>query len=171
MTFRALLQAYESARPFTPEEAWRLFRAAAIAEAVGWTLLAAAVGLQAYHLRVASYAIPIAGQIHGIIFISYFLILAATYSSLEWSRSRALMAVLAGIPPYGSLIFETWVARRRRPQAAQDTGLVAAALVRRGRNVFVTQPTEAHEWSLPSTYVGAHKSARAGIGRLSETPA
>ena len=29
--------------------------------------------------------------------------------------------------------------------------------------MFVTQPTEAHEWCLPSTYVGAHKSARAGL--------
>ena len=46
-------------------------------------------------------AVPIAGQIHGMIFLGYFGILIAVYSSLGWPRKKFLLAVAAGVPPYG----------------------------------------------------------------------
>jgi hypothetical protein len=36
------------------------------------------------------------------------------YPSLGWSRLRGLAAILAGIPPYGTLVFEQWAAHKRR---------------------------------------------------------
>ena len=111
------LQKLESVRPFTEGEAWWLFRAAALAEAVGWTLLIIAVAARYFGWSWQSYAIPIAGRIHGTFFIAYFLVNLAIYTSLRWPRWQFGLGVLAGIPPYGSLIFEQLAARYRRRTA------------------------------------------------------
>lgn len=108
------LSRLEAIKPFTEAEAWGLFRIAALAEACGWTLLISGLLIHHYHLPGSRIAIPIAGQIHGTIFLGYFGVLVATYSSLGWPRKKFLLAVLAGVPPYGSLIFEQWAAHARR---------------------------------------------------------
>ena len=113
------LNKLESNCPFTEAEAWGLFRIAALSEAVGWTLLIAGILINHFKLPGNRFAVPIAGQIHGTIFLIYFGVLIATYSSLRWPRPRFLVAVLAGIPPYGTLVFEQWAAHRRRTTKRQ----------------------------------------------------
>jgi integral membrane protein len=113
------LSRLEAIKPFRESEAWGLFRIAALAEAFGWTLLISGLLIHRYHLPGSRIAIPIAGQIHGTIFLGYFGALAAVYSSLGWPRKKFLLAVLAGVPPYGSLIFEQWAARTRHAEYQQ----------------------------------------------------
>lgn len=108
------LDKLENIRPLSEPKAWWLFRAAALSEAVGWTVLIAGILIRHYKLPGHAYAVLIAGQIHGTIFLIYFAVAIVTYTSLYWSRKKFLVALIAGIPPYGSLIFEQWAARERR---------------------------------------------------------
>jgi integral membrane protein len=113
-----LLYKLEQAKPFTENEAWGLFRIAALSEAVGWTLLIIGVLINRYKLPGHSISITIAGQIHGTIFLVYFVVLMVTYSSLGWSRKKIICAAMAGVPPYGTFLFEQWAAYKRQNQIA-----------------------------------------------------
>jgi integral membrane protein len=109
-----VLQKFEQSRPFSEPEAWLLFRIAAIAEAGGWTLLIAGMVLKRLVLHGNDIPVLIAGQLHGTIFLLYIIASIGLYPSLNWRRSRMLIAGLASVPPYGSLVFEQWAARRRQ---------------------------------------------------------
>lgn len=109
-----VLKRYEAMRPFTEAEAWMLFRLAAFAEACGWTLLIAGILIERYITPGNNTAVFIAGNIHGTIFLAYFAAPLVLYPSLGWSRWQAMTALAAGVPPYGSLLFEQWVAHKRR---------------------------------------------------------
>ena len=111
-----LLNKVESIQPFTELQAWQFFKIAALSEAFGWTLLIGGLLIRHYGLPGHKVAVLIAGQIHGMIFLAYFGILIVVYSSLRWSRQKFLVAVLAGVPPYGSLVFEQWAAHRRQAE-------------------------------------------------------
>lgn len=113
------LSKLEASRPFTETEAWTLYRIVALSEAFGWTLLIAGILIRHFRLPGYSIAVPIAGQIHGTIFLIYFGVSITIYSSLSWSRKKFLMAIIAGIPPYGSLVFEQWEVRRRSAKNRQ----------------------------------------------------
>ena len=115
----SLLSKLEANRPFTETEAWTLYRIVALSEAVGWTLLISGIFIRHFKLPGDRIAVPIAGQIHGTIFLIYFAVLITTYTSLYWSRKKFLLAILAGIPPYGTLVFEQWEARTRRRRNRQ----------------------------------------------------
>ena len=108
------LKAFERNRIFSEREAWMLFRLGAIAEACGWTLLIAGIGLQRYIMPGSRAPVLIAGQIHGMLFFLYAVAAAGLYPNLGWSRLRALVALLASVPPYGSLLFEMWANYQRR---------------------------------------------------------
>lgn len=110
----SLLRKFEQAKPFTESEAWLLFRIAAISEACGWTLLIIGIGLKQYMLHGNNAPVLITGQLHGTIFLIYIVAALGLYPSLGWSRKRTMVAGLASIPPYGSLLFEQWAARSRR---------------------------------------------------------
>ncbi|HEY4964574.1 MAG TPA: DUF3817 domain-containing protein [Candidatus Saccharimonadales bacterium] len=110
----AFLDKIESIKPFSEPEAWLIYKIAALSEAVGWTFLIAAVLDNKYHLPGQHFVIAIAGQIHGTFFLVYFGILLATYTSLLWSRQKFIVAALAGVPPYGSLVFEQWASYSRK---------------------------------------------------------
>jgi integral membrane protein len=108
-----LWRRFEAARPFTENEAWLLFRLAAYGEAVGWTLLIAGIAIQRYVTPGNDTAVMIAGQLHGMIFFAYLVAAIGLYPSLSWSRWRGILALLFSVPPYGTLVFEWWVAGRR----------------------------------------------------------
>jgi integral membrane protein len=114
MVMLSWFRQFESSRPFTEDEAWLLFRLVAIGEAVGWTLLI--TGILWKHFLTPGNNLPVllAGQVHGLIFLAYLVAAAGLYPSLRWGRGQAALAVLASVPPYGSLLFEQWAAHRRR---------------------------------------------------------
>jgi integral membrane protein len=107
------LQDFEAARPFTEAEAWLLFRIAAVAEACGWTLLISGILIDKYITMHSNTAVLLAGQTHGMLFLTYCVASLGLYPSLGWSRWRGVTALLFSIPPYGTLVFEQWVAIKR----------------------------------------------------------
>lgn len=117
---RSPLRIFEAARPFRPDEAWLLFRLAAFGEAVGWTLLIIGIILKRYFLNGNDLPVLIAGQFHGTLFIIYMTAAVGLYPSLRWTRKRAVGALIASVPPYGSLLFERWAAYKLKRTAFAD---------------------------------------------------
>jgi integral membrane protein len=105
---RSILRKFESKSIFTENEAWMLFRLAAFGEAIGWTLLIFGIGWQKFAAGHSGIPVLLAGKIHGMLFLMYMLAAAGLYPALNWPRPKAFVALLASIPPYGSLIFERW---------------------------------------------------------------
>ena len=113
------LRYFESLKPFTADEAWMLFRLAAIAEAGGWTLLISGILIKHFLTPGNNVPVLLAGQVHGLIFLTYLIAAVGLYPSLGWSRPKAFFAVLASVPPYGTLLFEQWAARVRNKSNLQ----------------------------------------------------
>lgn len=150
------LQRLEALKPFTEREAWNLYRAAALAEAFGWTILIIGILWRGTNLPGHKIAVPIAGNIHGSIFLIYFAVLLATYSSLGWSRLKFVIAAGAGVPPYGTLIFEQITAFYRRRQLGNSTYQVEArAIIMQGDTVLAVQPVRGTNWVLPGGEVAS----------------
>jgi len=108
----ALFEKFERNQIFTEDEGWMLFRLAAIGEACGWTLLISGMAITRYILPGNNIPVMIAGQFHGILFLLYAAAAAGLYPTLRWSRKQALVALMASVPPYGSLLFEIWARHR-----------------------------------------------------------
>lgn len=110
---RELIQKFEASRPFTEDEAWLLFRIAAIGEACGWTLLISGILIGKYLTPHSNTAVLLAGQTHGMLFMIYLVAAVGLYPSLGWSRWRALFALGFSVPPFGTLAFERWASVKR----------------------------------------------------------
>ncbi len=122
---------FEHNETFTENEAWGLFRIAAIGEACGWTILITGIVLK--QLLKNNDPVLIAGQIHGLLFICYAAASIGLYPNLRWSRLKSLFALMASIPPYGSLLFEQWASyeRDKTNLGIYRDSLVVQALVRK----------------------------------------
>jgi len=105
---------FEHNQVFTENEAWALFRLAAISEAVGWTMLIIGIGWEHFGLIGGHTPVFLAGRTHGMLFSLYALAAIGLYPTLGWSRKRAFVALLASVPPYGSLLFEQWAKHMRQ---------------------------------------------------------
>lgn len=101
---QSLIKRFEHNTLFTEPEAWLLFQIGAFAEACGWTLLI--IGIAISHYTGSNFAVIFAGQTHGILFLGYASAAVGLYPTLGWSRKKACIALVASVPPYGSLIFE-----------------------------------------------------------------
>jgi integral membrane protein len=115
-----LIARFESFRPFSESEAWGLFRFAALGEAFGWTVLIAAIIIRHYRFPGYGFAIPVGGQIHGTLFVVYFGLLVGISSSLRWSWKRLFLGAVVGVIPFGTLVFEQWIARGRTAKVRQE---------------------------------------------------
>lgn len=100
------LQAFESNQIFTEQEGWTLFRLAAFAEAIGWTLLIAGIATERLIPPHNHIPVMLAGRVHGMLFFGYMIAAIGLYPTLGWSRLKGLVALAASAPPYGSLLFE-----------------------------------------------------------------
>lgn len=125
---RKLKKVYNNTHWFTDKEAWMLFRLAAFTEAIGWTLLIGAIIYRSFSLPLADIFVSIAGTVHGVFFGLYFLFVLITARSMAWGPRQIISALLAGMPPYASLVFEQLMARHRKkypvyvkPPAGHDT--------------------------------------------------
>lgn len=161
-----LLARFEKNRNFTEDEAWKIFKLVAFAEAFGWTCLISSILLSHYNLVNKNVAIPIAGQIHGTIFIAYFLVLFFTYPSLNWKRSTFILGLIAGIAPYGSIIFEIIVNHYRQKTTIKNK---AYLLIQRNSKIIVVQPSHGLEWQLPNIEVKTGQSSKKAAEELLKT--
>lgn len=102
---------YNKTHWFTDKEAWVVFRFFAILETVGWSLLIGAIIYRRLGLPEAASVVSFAGHLHGIGFALYFLFVFLTARSMGWGVRMMATAIVAGMPPYGSLIFEQCMGR------------------------------------------------------------
>ncbi|MFZ1250757.1 MAG: DUF3817 domain-containing protein [Candidatus Microsaccharimonas sp.] len=112
-----ILWGYNQTHWFTDKEAWWIFRLAAILESVGWALLIGAIIYRRFGLPEYESVISVAGRLHGMFFVAYFGAVLATARSMRWGLCRIGFALVAGIPPFTSLVFEQAMAwhRKKRP--------------------------------------------------------
>jgi len=90
----------------------QLFRAAAIAEAITWTLLITALILRATTDFAAG--VTIAGGIHGFVFLSYGATAVLLAVNQRWHPGVAATAIASAIVPYATVPVELWLARSGR---------------------------------------------------------
>ena len=141
-----ILSKFENNRKFTQKEARLIFKIAAYSEAIGWVILLTGIVIGRMYPSVSKYSLPIAGQIHGTIFVGYFIILLSVYPSLKWSRTNFLFSILAGVAPFGTLIFELVMAHKYH-----DNKQVWAIsmLIRQNNSLLAAQPSHGVDWKLP----------------------
>ena len=113
---KQLLGGFEHNQIFTEDESWMLFKLAAIAEAIGWTLLLMGMYVSRFILPNNQVPVEFAGHVHGILFLLYALAAIGLYPTMHASRRFAFVALLASVPPYGSILFEQWAVHRRMSQ-------------------------------------------------------
>lgn len=89
------------------------FRAVAIAEALSWAGLLAGMFFK-YVVVGTETGVHVFGPIHGVIFLVYVAVAALTWAELRWSAPVGLVALLASLPPFGTLVFEQWALRTGR---------------------------------------------------------
>ena len=91
------------------------FRLLAVLEAISWAGLLIAmffkwvVGAEPTDLQLG---VQVMGPIHGAVFLGYVLVSLLVARPLAWNSKTIFLALLASIPPFGSVIFERWAARR-----------------------------------------------------------
>ncbi len=164
---QAYLQRIGKAEFFTDREAWNLFRLAAFGEAFGWTLLISGIVFKHYVTPGNNIPIDIAGQIHGTIFLIYIVAVIVLHPSLRWSPKRTLIAGLCSVPPYGTLVFEQWEARRRRTEAFKGyRELTVRGMIVRSGKLLALQPKESGFWYLPGGLCASGESAEQTLVRI-----
>jgi integral membrane protein len=91
----------------------RLFyRTLAIAEAITWTGLIAAMVLK-YGFGVDAF-IAVAGGLHGLVFLSYAFTAVLVGVNQRWSLALIALAVATAIVPYATIPFDIWADRSGR---------------------------------------------------------
>jgi integral membrane protein len=89
-----------------------LFRLLAIAEAISWTLLIAALIIRA----VSGWApgVTIGGGIHGFIFLSYGATAILVALNNRWRVWPTVVALVSAVVPYATIPVELWLQRSGR---------------------------------------------------------
>ncbi|MDQ2708573.1 MAG: DUF3817 domain-containing protein [Actinomycetota bacterium] len=99
----------------------RWFRLAAVAEAISWTGLLIAMVFK-YSMTHDALGVHIFGPIHGGLFLAYLVTAVRAWRDQRWSRPIGWVAVLASVPPLGSVVFERWATHTGRlAGSAQDS--------------------------------------------------
>jgi integral membrane protein len=107
-----------------------VFRAVAIAEAVSWGLLLVAMFfkwiLESEPLGLAEGGVPVAGPIHGVVFMLY--VVAAIVSKLvfRWDARTLIVALVSSIPPFATIWFERKADREGKLSVAGHAGATSA---------------------------------------------
>ncbi|MCM4078628.1 DUF3817 domain-containing protein [Paractinoplanes hotanensis] len=91
---------------------YRIFRITAVAEAFSWAGLLVGMYLKRV-AEVTDLGVWLFGRIHGALFVAYIVAALWVARTERWSVWRTLAGLAASIPPFTSLIFERWVAKRR----------------------------------------------------------
>lgn len=88
-----------------------LFRAAAIAELVTWTLLIAGMVLK-YGVGAGDWGVRIGGGVHGFVFLAYLVVTTVVAVNQRWSAGALVLGWASAVVPYATVPFEVAVARR-----------------------------------------------------------
>ncbi|GAA3433225.1 DUF3817 domain-containing protein [Kutzneria kofuensis] len=88
------------------------FRAVAVAEAVSWAGLL--IGMFFKYAMGNAIGVHIFGSVHGVVFIAYVVLSLLARRALRWDNRTTVWALVASIPPFGSVVFERWATRTGR---------------------------------------------------------
>ncbi|PPK98162.1 integral membrane protein [Kineococcus xinjiangensis] len=99
-----------------------LFRAVAVAEAVSWAALLVAMFLKWVLVVDTPHegGVPVAGRIHGALFMLYVAVALVAARTFRWNWKTALLALVAAVPPFATVVFERWATRRGMLDAGAD---------------------------------------------------
>ncbi len=89
----------------------KLFRLFAFAEVVTWALLLAAMFLK-YVVQLTDALVPIAGGIHGFVFLSYCVTTVFVWVNERWSAGRGVLGLASSVIPFATIPFELSVDKR-----------------------------------------------------------
>jgi integral membrane protein len=93
-----------------------LFRAAAIAEAITWTLLITGLILRA--TTGWALGVTIGGGIHGFVFLAYGATAVLVAVNQRWNPGVAALAIVSAVVPYATIPVEIALARSGRLEGA-----------------------------------------------------
>ncbi|MBN6041303.1 DUF3817 domain-containing protein [Amycolatopsis sp. 195334CR] len=89
------------------------FRLLALAEAMSWAGLL--IGMFFKYVVVGNeIGVKIFGPIHGVVFVAYVIVALLVRESLRWDARTTVLALIASIPPFGTVLFERWATRTGR---------------------------------------------------------
>ncbi|MBD3947958.1 DUF3817 domain-containing protein [Nocardioides ganghwensis] len=117
----------------------RLYRGAAVAEAITWALLLTGMFLK-YVTETTELGVQVFGMVHGVVFIAYCLATGLLWVDQRWPVSRLALGLFAAVPPFATVPFERYAERSGllgdswRLRTGSPTGLlekIAAWLLRR----------------------------------------
>jgi integral membrane protein len=117
----------------------RLYRGAAVAEAITWALLLTGMFLK-YVTETTELGVQVFGMVHGVVFIAYCLATGLLWVDQRWPVGRLALGLLAAVPPFATVPFERYAERsgllgdRWRLRTESPTGVLeklAAWVVRR----------------------------------------
>ena len=110
----------------TPTRVRTAFRVVAFAEAASWACLLATMFLKWVvqddpHSGLEG-GVPIAGPIHGALFVAYLAACLFARRAFDWSARTTLVALAAAVPPFLTAVFEVQADRRSllSPVSARD---------------------------------------------------
>ena len=90
----------------------RLFRVLAIAEAITWTILIAAIIARA--VGAPGVVVTVGGGIHGFIFLAYAATAILVALNQRWHVGVGVLAVASAVVPYATIPTEIWLHRTGR---------------------------------------------------------
>jgi integral membrane protein len=90
----------------------RLYRVLAVAEAITWTILIAALIARA--TGAPGIVVTIGGGIHGFVFLAYGATAILVAFNQRWSIGVGVLAVVSAIVPYATIPMEIWLHRSGR---------------------------------------------------------
>ncbi|MGC4806313.1 DUF3817 domain-containing protein [Micromonospora sp. DT233] len=101
------------------EKITRLFVAAAVAEACSWLALLIGMAVK-YGPPDNEIGVKIFGPVHGALFVAYGLLVLAVARLQRWRPWPTLVALACAVPPFATLFFERWAARRGMLRTAPE---------------------------------------------------
>ncbi|GAA0288104.1 DUF3817 domain-containing protein [Kineococcus aurantiacus] len=110
----------------------RWFRVIATFEAISWTALLIAMFLKWVVHAPHEGGVPVVGMVHGIGFVVYLVSTVWAGLALRWSPGNVLAGLAAGVPPFGTVVFERWMLRRGGLTTRSARSSSAAASPSRG---------------------------------------
>ncbi|MDY3049130.1 MAG: DUF3817 domain-containing protein [Rothia sp. (in: high G+C Gram-positive bacteria)] len=96
-------------RPDSKPTPRALFRIFATAEMITWALLITALILRATGV---TNLVPIAGGIHGFVFLSYCVVTVFTWVNQQWKAPVGVAGLLLSVIPFATVPFEIFLEKR-----------------------------------------------------------
>lgn len=97
--------------PVTRARVRKAFVVTAVIEALTWAGLL--VGMLLEHvLHVTDLGVYVFGRLHGAAFLLYCASAISAWWCQRWHAVTGLAALAAGVPPFGTVVFERWARRR-----------------------------------------------------------